>query len=230
MNRVRHPIRAIREPFGKAGLIVACVALVAALGGTAIAAGALTGQQKKEVVKIAKKYAGKPGAPGAQGPVGPQGPQGPAGANGANGTNGAAGPTGPTGKTGATGVTGITGPTGQTGFVAALPAGKSLYGTWSYEMAKEDFGAFVDISFGIPLAQPPVVLVKWLPTESVPGCPGTYESPAAEEGFLCLYMFAGTKTNLEGEYASKGGVTLGFTREVATSPIAAWGSWAVTAE
>jgi hypothetical protein len=101
MHRLRHPVRAIREPFGTAGLIVACVALIAALGGTALAAkGALTGKQKKEVEKIAKKFAGKPGAPGAPGPVGPQGAVGPkgdkgdAGQNGTNGTNGTNGEAG----------------------------------------------------------------------------------------------------------------------------------------
>jgi len=94
MKRLRHPIRAIREPFGTAGLVVACVALIAALGGTALAAGKLTGKQKKEVEKIAKKFAGKPGANGAQGPAGPQGTagangkDGAAGQNGTNGTNG----------------------------------------------------------------------------------------------------------------------------------------------
>ena len=91
-SKLRHPIRAIREPFGTAGLIVACVALIAALGGSALAAkGALTAKQKKEVTKIAKKYAGKPGAPGA---IGPQGNPGAAGSNGTNGTNGAPGANG----------------------------------------------------------------------------------------------------------------------------------------
>jgi hypothetical protein len=110
MNRLRHPVRAIREPFGTAGLVVACIALIAALGGTAFAAkGALTGKQKKEVEKIAKKFAGKPGAAGAQGPAGPQGPVGANGKDGANGSPGATGPTGPTGKTGPTGVAGAEG-------------------------------------------------------------------------------------------------------------------------
>lgn len=94
MKRLRHPIRAIREPFGTAGLVVACVALILAMTGAAIAATGLTGKQKKEVEKIAKKYAGKPGAPGAPGAVGAQGPAGikgdvgAAGADGTNGTNG----------------------------------------------------------------------------------------------------------------------------------------------
>lgn len=106
-SKLRHPIRAIREPFGTAGLIVACVALIAALGGSAIAAkGALTGKQKKEVAKIAKKFAGKPGAAGAAGaagPAGPAGPGGPAGATGKDGSNGVNGTNGTNGAPGAPG-------------------------------------------------------------------------------------------------------------------------------
>lgn len=83
----------LREPFGKAGLIVAIVALIAALGGGAYAAsGGLSGKQKKEVTKIAqteaKKFAGKQGAPGANGTNGAPGAKGDAGAAGSNGTNG----------------------------------------------------------------------------------------------------------------------------------------------
>ncbi|HEU4463101.1 MAG TPA: hypothetical protein VFR75_10970, partial [Solirubrobacterales bacterium] len=88
MKRLRHPIRAIREPFGTAGLVVAVVALVAALAGGAYAAsGGLNAKQKKEVKKIAKSFQGT-GPAGAQGPAGPAGP---AGANGKDGANGAAG-------------------------------------------------------------------------------------------------------------------------------------------
>jgi hypothetical protein len=98
MKRLRHPIRAIREPFGTAGLIVACVALIAALGGTALAAAKLNSTQKKEVEKIAKKFAGKPGAPGAPGAAGPTGPQGSGGSAGKDGTNGTNGTNGAPGK------------------------------------------------------------------------------------------------------------------------------------
>ncbi len=106
MKRLRHPIRAIREPFGTAGLIVACIALIAALGGSAFAAAKLTGKQKKEVAKIAKKFAGKPGAPGATGPQGPAG---------SNGKDGAQGQRGETGATGAAGPAGSQGPAGAAG-------------------------------------------------------------------------------------------------------------------
>lgn len=81
----------LREPFGKAGLIVAIIALIAALGGGAYAAsGGLSGKQKKEVTKIAqkeaKKYAGKQGPEGKQGPAGAAGAKGDTGSPGANGT------------------------------------------------------------------------------------------------------------------------------------------------
>jgi hypothetical protein len=106
MKRLRHPIRAIKEPFGKAGLVVAVIALMLALTGAAFAAAGLNGKQKKEVEKIAKKYAGKPGAPGAQGPVGPAGKDGSSGGPGPQGATGAAGATGKTGPTGVTGAAG----------------------------------------------------------------------------------------------------------------------------
>jgi len=120
----------LREQLGTAGLIIACVALVAAIGGTALAAkSALTGKQKKEVEKIAKKFqgTGPQGAPGGPGPAGPAGPQGAAGSAGKDGVNGATGATGLKGATGATGATGITGATGQVG--ATGPTGESGSGS-----------------------------------------------------------------------------------------------------
>lgn len=97
-------LQRFRQRFGTAGLIVAGLALVLALGGTALAAsGALTGKQKKEVEKIAKKFAGKPGAPGATGP------QGPAGANGKDGAQGAKGDPGSPGSPGTPGTAGADG-------------------------------------------------------------------------------------------------------------------------
>jgi hypothetical protein len=176
---LRHPIESIREPFGTAGLIVACVALVAALGGTAFAATKLNSTQKKEVEKIAKKFAGKPGAPGAPG------------TNGTNGTNGAKGGTGEQGPEGLEGEAGKSvvstafagnaepagnpcheqGGTslevegsgvkhyacnGQTGFTEALPSEETETGTWalSEPAGTASSGKFFSVlSFPIPLAQ-----------------------------------------------------------------------------
>jgi len=102
----------LREPFGKAGLTVAIIALIAALGGGAYAAsGGLTGKQKKEVTKIAqteaKKFAGK------QGPEGKQGPAGAAGSTGANGDAGAPGTPGGAGGPGANGKSVVATPIAQ---------------------------------------------------------------------------------------------------------------------
>lgn len=96
-------MKRLTEPFGKAGLTVAVIALVFAMLGGAYAAGTLTSKQKKEVEKIAKKYAGKPGA---QGPAGPQGPAGAGGKDGAKGDTGASGGQGEKGLKGDTGNTG----------------------------------------------------------------------------------------------------------------------------
>ena len=82
--------RALRGQFTTPALILSIVALILALAGGAYAAGGgLSGKQKKEVEKIAKKFQGT----------------GPAGATGANGTNGANGTPGTPGKDG-TSVTG----------------------------------------------------------------------------------------------------------------------------
>jgi hypothetical protein len=87
------------------GVVIAIIALIFALAGTAFAAAKLNSKQKKEVEKIAKKFAkagppgapglagakGDPGAQGIQGPAGPQGepgPQGKPGTQGLPGTNG----------------------------------------------------------------------------------------------------------------------------------------------
>jgi hypothetical protein len=168
MNRLRHPIRAIREPFGTAGLIVACVALVAALGGTAFAAAKLNSTQKKEVEKIAKKFAGKPGAPGA---------------NGTNGTNGSPGAKGDPGAPGVNGSSVVAEPiptssttckkqggtefevegsgkaetvcNGTTGFTKTLPSKETETGVWAFNVVNPATGqAFSPISFNIPLAEP----------------------------------------------------------------------------
>jgi hypothetical protein len=174
----------LREPFGKAGLIVAIVALIAALGGGAYAAsGGLTGKQKKEVTKIAqteaKKFAGKPGTPGTPGTAGTPGTKGDAGAagsNGSNGTNGTAGEsvevtqiaTGEPGCGGRGGVElGVEGSAeppseicnGQPWNPAGLPQGATETGVWAFNASEasavENTGrVLVPISFPIPLRAP----------------------------------------------------------------------------
>jgi hypothetical protein len=194
--------RRFHERFGTAGLVVAVIALAAALTGTAFAAkGALTSKQKKEVEKIAKKFAGKPGAPGATGPAGPQGPVGPKGDTGAQGAEGKEGPQGKEGKQGKEGSPWTAGGT--------LPSGKTETGTWSYNTTAFEFT--VPFSFPIPLAAglsesqvhligksgkelilntSTFVFEEVVPTKcgSALTPAGTVAKPAAAPGNLCVYV------------------------------------------
>jgi collagen triple helix repeat protein len=143
----------LREPFGKAGLIVAVVALVAALVGGAYAA-QTSRHHKKSKVLITKLNQIRPNVQNQlKGKVGPAGPQGPAGSNGSNGAKGDTGAVGPQGPTGPQGVPGPQGPQGvpgQTGFTETLPSGKTETGAYKGPVG------FVGtaLSFNIPLAAP----------------------------------------------------------------------------
>lgn len=204
----------LHQRFGTAGLVVAVMALVVALAGTAIAAGGLTKSQEKQVKKIAKKYAGKngkdgaPGATGAQGPKGDTGAPGAAGKDGTNGTNGTDGEDGRSVQIGTATVGECPdgGATvqkegepvskkavcnGKTGFTEFLPSGETETGAWG------TFGTAAGptatpISFNIPLEEAPEMkLVKEgkIGTENAAACPGYDEGvPTAEEGFLCIYV------------------------------------------
>jgi hypothetical protein len=179
MKRLRHPIRAIREPFGTAGLIVACLALVLATTGAALAAGGLTKSQEKQVAKIAKKEAKK--YAGKTGPAGPTGPQGPAGTNGKDGAAGPQGPTGDTGAKGEKGERGERGPRGEKGEPwtagGTLPPGATETGVWgggSVENATSPavLLRFFPISFVVPLAKAPEAIFVGPTEASASGCPG----------------------------------------------------------
>ena len=241
----------LHNKLGTAGLVVAIVALVVALAGSAFAAGVFTKQQEKKIAQIAKKYAGKPGA------TGPQGPQGPSGANGAagpQGAPGATGPQGPTGKTGATGETGETGAngapgptgptgptgqTGQTGFTETLPSGKTETGGWALGGGGYSNSTFrYSVSFAIPLKEAPEA-VHWINTAGEEegfitpptNCLGSVEKPTAPAGQLCIYggAFGGSHPELElahSLYAS--GATILIVKEATSTNDN--GTWAVTAK
>jgi hypothetical protein len=193
-QRLRNP-----EPFGKAGLTVAILALVLATTGAAFAAAKLNGTQKKEVEKIAKKYAGKPGA------TGPQGPQGNPGAAGSQGKQGEPGPKGEKGEKGDTGSPWTAGGT--------LPSGATETGDWNIDVVVGEV-ASTGVSFNIPLAAPltnanecgeagkPACVVHYiLPNGSTPaGCLGNVEEPGAAPGNLCV--FARHETNVLHEVLS----------------------------
>jgi hypothetical protein len=184
----------IHQKLGTAGFIISIVALVAALGGGAYAAsGGLNGKQKKEVEKIAKKFAGKTGAAGATGPAGAQGPEGAPGKDGSNGANGAPG------AAGSPGAKGEPGP-----LVTQVPSKKTLTGAWS--VGGEGAQLLASISFPFPVSPAPTsVIIREsrqlaLVVESTglkevlageeaieAFCPGSAASPEAEPGFLCVY-------------------------------------------
>ena len=258
MKRLRHPIRAICEPFGKAGLTVAILALVLAMVGGAWAAAGLNSKQKKEVTKIAKKYAGKPGAPGGTGPAGANGSNGAPGEKGAPGTPGADGKSVALG-TATAGECPGSNPSGGTtveveGNAASkkkvcngkegspwtaggtLPSGKSEHGTWGFDQIPGGTGAAtvqVPISFPIPLAAPlGAEAVHIFEGETPPsGCTFNGGLLEAEAGNLCVHIVA---TGLSNHYVEEGQLTafevIGRLGhvEVATGP-AGGGTGAVTA-
>ena len=87
-------------------MIVACVALFAALGGTGYAAGNLAHKATASTAKAKPKR----GPRGKRGPAGPTGPQGAPGPKGATGPKGDQGPKGDSGAPGKQGETGPAGP------------------------------------------------------------------------------------------------------------------------
>src|SRR4051794_18766139 len=102
--------------------VVATLALVFALGGSALAARhyllTSTKQIKPSVLKKLRGAQGVPGAAGAAGSAGAVGPTGPAGAAGAAGTAGAAGPSA----------------------LDPVPSGKTITGTFLYYGAQPQSG------------------------------------------------------------------------------------------
>ena len=199
-----------RNHFGTAGLVVAIVALVAALGGGALAATSNGGGKATASAKAKRGPKGPKGDTGPAGPAGPAGsagPQGPAGANGkdgSNGGNGAVGATGPTGKTGAAGAdgqdgspgaTGTTGTTGATGEPwtagGTLPPEATLTGTWSFMGPHEGVITPVPISFPLPV--PGTLTATYVENpgvDDVASCPGldANDIPLSTPGNLCVYQ------------------------------------------
>jgi hypothetical protein len=196
----------LREPFGKAGLIVAVVALVFAMLGGAYAA---TNNGGGKATASAK---GKPGKQGKPGKTGPQGPAGSAGAPGAKGDTGAAGGNGTNGTNGVSPVgtkfTGnsegcteggvkfvgtnttvaCNGAKGTTGFTETLPSQKTESGIWSFGPLHELSLQQIPIaSFTIPLASPlPPAHVHYINAEGKEVL-GTSFAPTGEQpSSVCL--------------------------------------------
>jgi hypothetical protein len=171
----------LRERLGSAGLILGILAVVFALAGTAFAAAKLSSVQKKEVIKIAKKYAGKPGAPGQQGPPGPQGAQGAKGDTGAPGKDGTNGTNGAPGKDGEDGVCSTGQPT------CVLPEGATVTGIWGVRTTGVS-QEYVPINFPLRYPNGDYVANIMEPGETSAECGGDVENPEAAPGNLCIYI------------------------------------------
>lgn len=199
-------------------MIVALIALVAALAGTAVATvDRLSGQEKKEVKKIAKKVA-KRFAPMPVA-IGPAGPPGKDGATGAMGPSGATGPTGPT---------------GAEGFAETLPSEATLRGVYAGRgISAVELG--ITFSPALP-ADPEFAKVKFLaPSDPRPaGCPSTNadESPEADPGWICVYQTNSDEGDTIGSKTfsySRFGITLSAQSTTPTGSVELSGRWAASA-
>jgi hypothetical protein len=232
--------RRFHERFGIAGVAIAVIALIVALGGTALAKGLFTKAQEKKIATIAKRYAGKPGPPG---------PQGLPGATGGKGEKGDKGDTGLAGKDG-------------TFSTEPLPSGQTLTGVWGQEIAPTsgELG-LVAISYPIRVSPAPTKL-NWVkaggnfalvvnpetgafvevletPEEVEEVCPGSAVDPQAVAGNVCMYTaFEESATFDNGFFAHPhratspdptSGVVFPFVN-TESEPGLISGSWAVTAK
>ena len=200
----------IHHKLGTAGLVIAIMALILALGGAAYAAlPGLNAKQKKEVKKIAKKLV----APGVQGPAGPAGVKGDTGVKGDNGANGD---------------TGLQGPPGPTDVKA--PFGKTMKGFWDFQVNNSFHEGILSITF--PLRVEPVPDYIFMPPNADPTdeCPGEAQDPKAKRGYFCLYAEVNTGTidkPTTGTFNSSGWQAR-WSTEPAAPTVLAFGSWAVT--
>jgi hypothetical protein len=179
------------------------------MGGAYAASGGLSGKQKKETEKIAKKFRGT-GPAGPQGPPGPQGTPGVSGKDGTNGTNGQPGAPGTDGISpfgtefagansghcleGEGGVKMVGANTtylcnGKEGApwteLGVLPSGATETGMWRFSSTEPKFftSFFIEpLSFPIPLKAPlDAAHVKVIPAAGpVPGECDNGVAPAAE--------------------------------------------------
>lgn len=202
------------------GLTVAVIALVFALvGGAFAASGGLTGKQKKEVTKIAKKFAGKPGATGpagAQGSPGAKGDKGDPGIQGEKGKDGTSVVAGTEPKgancteggskftAGATTTFACNGKEGSPWTAGGvLPPEATETGTFSVQGSSDDAGdasgLFTTISFIIPLKEAldadHIKIVSFpfpAECENGAGTKGNVNNPIADPGYLCVYLGSDT--------------------------------------
>jgi Collagen triple helix repeat (20 copies) len=242
----------LKEPFGKAGLIVAVAALVMALVGGAYAANSATdsgkrnhkkgkqpglnAKQKKQVRNIAtsqaKKFQGT-GPAGPQGPAGANGDKGDAGQNGAKGDTGEQGPQGEEGPEGSPWTAGGVLPSGETetgAYAGFVKGGGPEPAEWEQ----------INMPIGFTLPVEPAPAAHYVEGSSAE-CPGVINDiPTAEPGHLCVYKNLATAGEAQGfldPSVGSGVFELGASPAgtvfsvLCKSASCTWqGTWAVTAE
>ncbi len=149
------------------------------------------------------------------------------------------------------------GKNGTTGFTETLPSGKTEKGAWGAAGTPASFGfagsgIFASISFVIPLASAPTPVIigqeegegEAKQSAAIPGeCTGTSVNPGAVGGKLCIFVSSSPLfvRNLQtvistepgsgtGGEAGKAGSVLDLVAVEGSEPVAAGGTWAVTAE
>jgi hypothetical protein len=193
--------------------VIACIALIVALGGTGYAAVTLpansvgTAQLKKNAVTSLKvKNGSLLSADFKTGQI----PAGPAGPAGAAGPAGVAGPAGP--------------------FPDALPSGKTIRGAYNIGATAAAAGALANtsISFIYAFAAAPSVKIVLQGAAAPAECSGNATFPQAQAGFLCIYEES--KTNSVGvtlNAVNRSGATI-FTNSSAAGGFFSYGTWAAT--
>ena len=218
----------IRKHLPSPAMIVACCALVVALGGVSYAASMLprnsvgTAQlQNKAVTRAKLSNNAVTGAKVSNGtltaadfkagqlPAGAPGPKGDPGPNGDAGPKGDVGPPGP--------------------FPAALPSGQTIRGTYTaYDDAPVSGDPTRDaISFDFPLPSAPAAHFIPLGGPADPNCPGTWATPEAAPGHLCVYENVGVAASTAIITVSKYGALVRATSNT-SGLFGSTGTWAVT--
>ena len=119
-------------------------------------------------------------------------------------------------------------------FPAKVPVGVTLSGMWYFDTQSSgtsgDYGSVIDFGAQLPSTPTPVFSSTGA---SVAHCPGNYQAPAADPGYVCLYKVGGSGLNFNAMTAfSIGDRGLGFRFPNATTgadqDVFANGTWAVT--
>ena len=119
-----------------------------------------------------------------------------------------------------------------TGLAGAAATGETEYGTWGIAGRKggaSDFVAETAISFPIPLAA--VATVNFVLGAPTTQCPGSYLTPTAAAGQLCVYFNVKVGiTGMNSTDVSRFGAVIFATGMGPNSNYEANGTWAVTAQ